>query len=67
LSHPVFPDRLGIRLRTLADVFAVALGGRSRLTEQALAARLRLPPAEVGELLSHVSDDRTRRTLVSYP
>ncbi|MGI5230504.1 helix-turn-helix domain-containing protein [Actinoallomurus sp. CA-142502] len=43
---------------------AVALGAERGLTEHSLAARLSLPYAEVRELLSHVTDDRPRLTLV---
>jgi Zn-dependent peptidase ImmA (M78 family)/transcriptional regulator with XRE-family HTH domain len=43
---------------------AVTLGRSQGLTEPALAARLRLPLTEIRELLSHVSDDRPRLTLV---
>jgi Zn-dependent peptidase ImmA (M78 family) len=43
---------------------AVALGEERGLTEQTIASRLRLPLTEVRELLSHVSDDRPRLTLV---
>ncbi|GAA4494587.1 XRE family transcriptional regulator [Actinoallomurus oryzae] len=43
---------------------AVALGSERGLTEQSLAARLNLPYTEVRELLSHVTDDRPRLTLV---
>ncbi|GLY80193.1 helix-turn-helix domain-containing protein [Actinoallomurus iriomotensis] len=45
-------------------VEAVALGAERGLTEHSLAARLSLPYAEVRELLSHVTDDRPRLTLV---
>jgi Zn-dependent peptidase ImmA (M78 family)/DNA-binding XRE family transcriptional regulator len=43
---------------------AVALGSERGLTEQSLAARLNLPYTEVRELLSHVTGDRPRLTLV---
>ncbi|HZE31254.1 MAG TPA: XRE family transcriptional regulator [Actinoallomurus sp.] len=43
---------------------AVTLGTERGLTEESLAARLSLPAAEVRELLSHVTDDRPRLTLV---
>ena len=43
---------------------AVTLGRSHGLTEPTLAARLRLPLTEIRELLSHVSDDRPRLTLV---
>lgn len=43
---------------------AVGLGGTRGLTEHTIAARLRLPLTEVRELLSHVSDDRPRLSLV---
>jgi Zn-dependent peptidase ImmA (M78 family) len=43
---------------------AVGLGRRRGLTEQTLAVRLRLPLAEVRELLSHVGDDRPPLRLV---
>ena len=43
---------------------AVALGEQRGLTEQSIATRLRLPLTEVRELLSHVSDDRPRLSLV---
>jgi Zn-dependent peptidase ImmA (M78 family)/DNA-binding XRE family transcriptional regulator len=46
---------------------AVALSGRQGLTEPTLADRLRLPLTEIRELLSHVSDDRPRLTLVPGP
>jgi len=43
---------------------AVTLGRPEGLTEQTLATALRLPLTEIRELLSHVSDDRPRLTLV---
>ena len=43
---------------------AVTLGTGQGLTEQSLAARLNLPYTEVRELLSRVTDDRPRLTLV---
>jgi Zn-dependent peptidase ImmA (M78 family)/transcriptional regulator with XRE-family HTH domain len=43
---------------------AVGLGGTRGLTEHTIATRLRLPLTEVRELLSHVSDDRPRLSLV---
>jgi Zn-dependent peptidase ImmA (M78 family)/transcriptional regulator with XRE-family HTH domain len=43
---------------------AVGLGTTRGLTEQNIATRLRLPLTEVRELLSHVSDDRPRLSLV---
>jgi Zn-dependent peptidase ImmA (M78 family)/transcriptional regulator with XRE-family HTH domain len=43
---------------------AVTLGRSQGLTEQSLATGLRLPLAEIRELLSHVCDDRPRLTLV---
>jgi Zn-dependent peptidase ImmA (M78 family)/transcriptional regulator with XRE-family HTH domain len=43
---------------------AVGLGRPEGLTEQTLATGLRLPLHEIRELLSHVSDDRPRLTLV---
>jgi Zn-dependent peptidase ImmA (M78 family)/transcriptional regulator with XRE-family HTH domain len=43
---------------------AVGLGASRGLTETSLATRLRLPVSEVRELLSHVTDDRPRLTLV---
>ena len=43
---------------------AVALGQERGLTEHTIATRLRLPLTEVRELLSHVSDDRPRLSLV---
>ncbi|MFB9834805.1 helix-turn-helix domain-containing protein [Actinoallomurus acaciae] len=43
---------------------AVALGTEHGLTEHSLAARLNLPYTEVRELLSHVTADRPRLTLV---
>lgn len=43
---------------------ALELAGTRGLTEQALAARLRLPLTEVRELLSHVPDDRPRLRLI---
>jgi Zn-dependent peptidase ImmA (M78 family)/DNA-binding XRE family transcriptional regulator len=46
---------------------AVDLGTQRGLTEQTLATRLRLPLTEVRELLSHVSDDRPRLTLLPPP
>lgn len=46
---------------------AVRLGEERGLTEQTIATRLRLPLTEVRELLSHVSDDRPRLSLVPGP
>jgi Zn-dependent peptidase ImmA (M78 family)/DNA-binding XRE family transcriptional regulator len=46
---------------------AVGLGGERGLTEQTVATRLRLPVAEVRELLSHVADDRPRLSVVPSP
>ncbi len=43
---------------------AVELGGTRGLTETTLTTRLHLPRHEVRELLSHVSDDRPRLTVV---
>jgi Zn-dependent peptidase ImmA (M78 family)/transcriptional regulator with XRE-family HTH domain len=43
---------------------AVTLGEPHGLTEETLATRLHLPLTEVRELLSHVSDDRPRFTLI---
>ncbi|MCW2947577.1 MAG: hypothetical protein JWR24_4294 [Actinoallomurus sp.] len=43
---------------------AVKLAEPRGLTEQALAARLRLPLSEVRELLSHVQDDRPQLRLI---
>jgi Zn-dependent peptidase ImmA (M78 family)/DNA-binding XRE family transcriptional regulator len=44
---------------------SVALAERRGLTEESLAAALRLPVAEIRELLSHVPDARPRLSLVS--
>jgi Zn-dependent peptidase ImmA (M78 family)/transcriptional regulator with XRE-family HTH domain len=45
---------------------AVSLGASRGLTETSLATRLRLPISEIRELLSHVTDDRPRLTLVPH-